>query len=365
MKKYFVLAACVGVALASCVNDEKLDVYEAKKEQQKVTFNSPVMGANSRVVLGEMTSPYSINETFNVFAVQHEGDYVNWDTHFTNEGGLFMDNLLVRYLPPAAAGEKGTWTSDDDYYWPVNKKVTFGAYSPTKVKEDVGEGKITYSSKGLKIEDFVVPEVSHQYDLMFSDLARSKHSSSGSSSADYDGVDINFKHALSSIRFKAKTASTLSAWIKEIKIISAHNKGTFEQNLNPSSSTGIHHTYGEPAWTRTSEVVDYMVYEEEEEDAQAITTALEPIGESLLLMPQPFSKDGTVVNLDAKISICYKVGSNPYETVEVDIHDLSDDWVMARRYTYTIVIGGNGTIQKITFAPSVEGWTDTGGTINI
>lgn len=357
MKRFIYLAACASLTLAGCVNDENLGIDEVQDVAKKITFSAPVVGANSRVIYGEMESPYNTEETFNVFAVKHAGNYTTWES-----GEQFMDDVMVA---SAEIDGKTTWVPEDDYFWPLNHTLTFGAYSPTQVGKEVGEGMITYSSAGLKIKDFTVPEIGKQYDLMYSDLARSKTSASGSSSSYYTGVDINFRHALSSIKFKAKKAGNFDAWIKKITIVGVYNKGTFEQAIDPSSSQTEAHTKGSPHWNRdTEQTVDYVVYEAATgEDGLKLTDEPVSIGHNLLLLPQIFS--GTLANANAKIRVDYKVGHNTANFVEPLISTLSEDWVMGRRYTYTIILGGSGEIQRITFAPSVENWTDAGGNLNI
>lgn len=372
MKRFLFLAACASLTLASCVNDERLDTIEVlKKDAKKVTFSAPVIGANSRAVEIE-GGAYPETETFNVYAVRHDGVFQGWDVHYAqNSNHYFMDDETVKHKV-SASGIK-TWETDKEYYWPIGKFVTFGAYSPSAVATEPTE--VGYNANGLYITDFEVPAIGHQYDLMFSRLAIGKTAGSGSSSATYSGVDIRFNHALSAIVFQAKVGGDYDAWIHKIELVDIHYKGNFSQGINSSESSSIQlQEFGNPVWSRTADLTNYVVYDKGTSEGILLSNTEQRINpESLLLLPQPFAKNvvdnpdtpedetlGATPVVEAKIRVTYKVGSNMPNSIEESIFDLTQHWALGTRYTYTIEIGTKGTIKKITFSPTVEDWLDDG-----
>lgn len=354
MKKHLVLAACVGVALTSCVNDEKLDVLSGSRA--RITFSSPVSGANTRTVYGEMTKPYSKIETFQVYGLQHVGNYAGtgWDT-----GDLMIKDKTVKYNDTYNGWE----TENETYFWPADKLMTFGAYSPTQVKTDVtsNSGTITYDETGLKITGFsVADDIAKQYDLMYSEVARNKNGSPTSATGGYNGVDINFHHALSSVNIYVKLADNVSSGaIRNVKIKGVKFKADFGQNVEWDSATsGTMHTKGAPAWTnRASETKDYTVLIDE---IQATNTPTRIHNTSMILLPQSF-----VGIAEAIIELDYKLAHNPWVNNEtVVINTLTQEWIMAKRYNYTVVIGGSG-VTPIYFAPSEVDWTNADAEIKL
>ena len=111
MKKFFLLFTLSSVALASCVNDESLDLTQQPK---KLSFEAPVMGTQSRAnYYGEIQGgDYPTDETFMVFAKMHIGDLTNWDNadNFWVEGDAKVTVLEVEY--------DGTqyWDTSTDHY---------------------------------------------------------------------------------------------------------------------------------------------------------------------------------------------------------------------------------------------------------
>lgn len=367
MKRFLFVAACASLTLAGCVNDERLDTNEVlRKEAKKVTFSAPVVGANSRAVLGEINT-YPTNETFNVYAVRHSGTFDGWDTHVQENNGYFMQNKIIGYNQ-----ETNCWESSDDYYWPIGKYVTFGAYSPTQLDTDFEVG---YNESGLFITNYQIPAVGSQYDVMFSNLAIGKNADSGNSEADYAGVDLLFNHALSSIKFTAKVSGNFEVWINKIEICNVAYKGNFTQGINSHDGTPTQQTFGNPVWTPENDLTNYVVYEKPAgaEKGIKLTADDQTLAENVLLLPQNFPalpaesddveqvEDEEVDDGYAKIKVYYQVGSNVENHVQKHIFPLSPFWAMGVRYVYNINIGGSGSIKKITFAPMVEPWKQTGG----
>ena len=126
MKRILLVATMASVALASCVKDESVDLTQQAK---KLSFETPVMSTQTRATnFGEIETTYPKNENFVVWAVRHTGNFTTWTAR-----SAFMSKVEVTYNSTA----KGWSNSSTDYYWPEDgDKLTFGAFSPTDVKNE-------------------------------------------------------------------------------------------------------------------------------------------------------------------------------------------------------------------------------------
>ena len=351
MKKVLLLAATAGIVLSSCVKNEPANTFGAS--DSKITFEAPAVGATTRAIPGEIDNSvaYPERETFNVWGWYHEGVYTNFAA---------LTNYMTQAdgKPVTVAKEGNTWAPATDYFWPKTGKLTFAAYSPADAA-----GTYTHTALGLQIEGFTVPAVGGQYDLMYSDRAYNRTSSdnnySGSATNTYDGVDIVFHHALSSIVFKVGTAEDYSTGadidfkIKSIKIKNVYGAGDFNETLTDGNGS----TTRTPAWTATGEAnVEYVAFTGEFAVPEDGTTYTEPTGAAdLILLPQSFESNTAAV---VEIVYTYETAASgaivATETFNLNSTTNAKAWEPNKRYTYRILFG----LDKITFAPIVENWED-------
>lgn len=356
MKKVLLLAATAGIVLSSCVKNEPADTFGAS--DSKITFEAPAVGATTRAVPGEIdnSAAYPERETFNVWGWYHEGDYTTFGA---------SDNAWTNYMtqadgkPVTVAKEGNTWAPATDYFWPKTGKLTFAAYSPADAA-----GTYTHTANGLQIAGFTVPAVGGQYDLMYSDRAYNRTSSDndykGSQTTNpYDGVDIVFHHALSSIVFKVGTKENYSTGadidfkIKSIKIKNVYGAGNFNETLTDGNGS----TTRTPAWKATGEAnVEYVAFTGEFAVPEDGTTYTEPTDAAdLILLPQSFERNTAAV---VEIAYTYKTAASAEiaatETFILKNSTNAKTWEPNKRYTYRIIFG----LDKITFAPIVENWED-------
>ena len=353
MKKSFLLAAFAGILLAGCTSDEQTEVATSRTDNP-IVFNSPIVNAQTRAVAGEqpVNGKYSTSESFHVYGVWSASDLATWGA-----ATPYMDTD-VKYREISTDIKQNYWASDVTYYWPKVGNLSFAAYSPAECS-----GTKSYGANGLTITDFTVDATTaNQYDLMYSERSLNRTSSSqlgsGVTATYKSGVDIQFKHALSSIKFQAKTSedySNTTIRIKKIEISGTCYKGTFSEQVTDGS------TYSStPGWAVINEPTanSYIAYE----DGTGIiisTSAQSVQSNDVILLPQTLP-DG------AQFTITYTIqsqGSNEItQTATQTIKDLTATWVMGKRYTYTIVF----TLHQIFFTPEVSAWEDkTGGDISI
>ena len=382
MKKSFLLAAFAGILLAGCTSDEQTEVATSRTDNP-IVFNSPIVNAQTRAVAGEqpVNGKYSTLEKFCVYAVQHIGDFQGW----ANGTQLYLDNLEVSYNANIVGTTKGGWEPPYPVYWPKTEeaKLTFAAYSPSAASEF----RLEYNSSGLSLTGFTPKSnVAEQYDLMYSSRSYNRTASrneltpgTGHTTNSYNGVDILFHHALSSINFKAKTAAIYPNTvikIQRITINNAYTKADFKENI---TNEDVDNFEREPYWSNFQTPTDYVVFNSET-DALS-TTATDPLGHPALLIPQKMDgTDESSAGQEIKVTVNYtiKVGNGTAvdQTGVVSfVHGNNDGyftdgtnkieaWEMGKRYTYTISIGLDNIIY---FSPEVDEWNkiNATGDINI
>lgn len=385
MKKSFLLAAFAGILLAGCTSDEQTEVATSRTDNP-IVFNSPIVNAQTRAVAGEQPKAdgkYSTSEKFRVYAVQHIGEFQGWTA---GETQLYLNNLEVSYN--ASINDNGTkkgWEPSFPVYWPKteNARLTFAAYSPS----DANEFNPVYNNTGLSFTGFTPKSnVAEQYDLMYSSRSYNRTASTNnlSSTTDhtgqsYDGVDILFHHALSSINFKAKTAANYSSTeikIQQITINNAYTKADFSENISVETETGF---ASSPEWSNFQTPRNYVVYDSE--TSALSTTATDLLGKPALLIPQKMDGSDASSNAEIKVTVNYTIkvggGEAVAQTGVVSFVNGNNNgyftdgngnnivaWEKGKRYTYTISIGLNNIIY---FSPEVDNWDDinASGDINI
>ena len=356
MKKSFLLAAFAGILLAGCTSDEQTEVATSRTDNP-IVFNSPIVNAQTRAVAGEqpVDGKYSTSESFHVYGVWSESNLVTWA-----EATKYMDaDVKYRKISPTDITQN-YWASDVTYYWPKVGKLSFAAYSPAECS-----GTKSYGPTGLTITGFTVDATTaNQYDLMYSErsLNRTNSSQLGSGvTATYKpGVDIQFKHALSSIKFQAKTSvdySNTIIRIKKIEIGGTYYKGTFNETVTDDASYT-----SSPSWNVDNDIITSNYVAFENETGTTINNTAQPVpvqSNDVILLPQTLP-DG------AQFTITYTIQSQGSieipQTATQKINALTATWEMGKRYTYTIVF----TLNQIFFTPEVSAWEDQpGGNIKI
>lgn len=384
MKTKLFLAAIAVIAMTGCVKEEKTGVTG----RTLVTFDSPVTSRNVNTkanVYGEMTDysygsqvtySYPREESFKIFAVQHEGDLTSWAsataTDFNGQA-LVYDNMVDSWAPK----------KDDNtyYYWPDNVKMSFAAVSPSDMEAVNASVTPAYAADGLTIADFTVPsDPAKHFDLMFSQRAANKTAANMNHTADaYSGIPLTFQHALTSIHFSLKkdVGVTEDITLMKITLKSAKNKGTFKENINEGTDASAY-VRGEngnvnPTWTVADSKEDsYVSFNGEilfPIEAQYVSslaaadgTTDGDVSHALLLMPQ------TLAN-DVVAEIQYKVDENvKTKTVQLNTYPADTpvtEWKLGYRYTYRLYYTTD-TEKKdiISFGPNTEDWYD-GGVIEV
>lgn len=345
MKKIVFMAIAVSMTITGCVKNEKTNGGAAAN--LKIGFEAPAVSGITRSsnVAGEISTPYPQAEHFSVYALYFDGNY----TAFA-DGNLYMDNAETAYN----AGDN-TWDTETAgglaYYWPNNGTLTFGAYSPSGAADDC---TVAWGATGFTFTNFTVnTNPALHYDLMFSERSYDRTSSTGGTT--YNGVDINFKHALSSVVYKVMATDEYKGHtitVTSIKLVNAYQTGTFNQNLADTDAAVTESA----AWSGQDN--ENTTGYEAVTANQALTTTAVSLNSPnpIIVLPQQLAHAGAN---NVSLDVTYIIDNGTAEVEQHSTIDISDgygltEFEMGKRYIFTLNFG----LDKITFSPEVEAWAD-------
>lgn len=362
MKKYFILAAIAITALASCTKDEP-----AQQDEQKITFATPVVGSLTRAdnyVAGEIGTNYDKSEKFTVY-----GWYCTENSFDPNKCQMYMNGISTHHDATinvdSDEGTQGAWVPDYIYYWPKNGKLTFSAFSPSYASNHV-EGLAFDAKTGFTFKEFTTQDdVTTHYDLLYSSRAYNKSTSLGEINTMYDGVDIQFHHALSSIVVNVKADKaypTGTIAVNEIWFENVYCTADFKENLKTGTETTSSQTAEWSNWSNEKTVTIGNTAITDLRDGTPVKFG------SALLIPQAYNHT-TDKEVTLKVKYTIKNGDNTTieQIAEFKLYTNSAsylgsvnggtattilNWAKGYRYTYNIAIG----LDQIYFAPSVDAW---------
>lgn len=327
--------------LCCCVKIEPIDQCHTSNE---VYFTSPIMSDATKAVTG-IIDTYPTDEKFVVYAKYSSSDFVSW-----TDGVTYMDAVETAYDNSANGWTTKKGSAGLNYYWPNSGKLTFAAYSPSDCPN------ASYGNDGLSVADFV----NEQYDLLYAPRAMNKTASSMTSGV-YDGVQLNFRHALSCVDFRVRNAANYEGskiYIKSVKILNAYKEGDFAENITDGSMYEA-----SPEWTDQKTETAYTFFEST--PGQLVTVETLPLGvqDCLLMIPQKLDHGSS------HVTIRLEYNDNGVDKVnDIDLvngfeggyfNDGTNEireWELGKKYTYTITFGK----YKIFFTPSVSAWEDSG-----
>lgn len=342
MKK-FLFAAAVSAALAGCVSNEAEITPNA---DSPITFAAPLVSSITRSATGEIANPYPDTEHFVVFAKLYDDNgYTDWAS-----GQWYIGDANGGVEVEYDATLSGWAPNGKSYYWPKNGSLTFYAYSPA----DYTTWKPAIANEQMTASGVVIPTTDHNVDLMYSKLAKDKKANddktgNNGTTAEYKGVELIFKHALSSIQFKVKTLAEYAdatIVLNKIELTNVNTTGDFVLENIDSDST--------PEWTSTTIPANYVAVESANQTVASTTaTAVDNTtgDNAMILLPQALT--------DVVAKVTYTLNGFEF-TTEIKLGTLSytgqdtAEWIAGKRYIYTIIF----SLDKIYFDPSVSNWED-------
>ena len=366
MKKSFLIAAMAGLAFVGCTES---DLDSSVKSQQAISFSAPAVRPNTKAA-EEIGVTYDKGLQFNVFGNWFTGDYTKF-----GESKTYINEATAVY---DATGN--TWyplNGGKYYYWPKNGTITFSAYSPAS---DKMKDAANITANGLTFTDYVVSNTNNSAmeDVLFSERAYNKVASTGSNNH-YAGVDIQFRHALSSIVFTAKMDKAYPGTQVRIKTITLSNvasKASFNQYLDdddakktklPTIAAGTGTSTNEAAWKDHSTYVAYSVdnsekiLENKDDAAPWYFCTTDGTAPAYYGAANNYRKSDFILipqNLDGvTLTIKYTIKTPDSEEIDqtfTKVFTSTAEWKMGYRYIYNIAIGFN----PITLAPMVTLYED-------
>ncbi len=242
---YFVAAA--SLALASCSNDETLDMGN----QKGISFRT-VAGLNSRVA--EVTQ--SNLKGMSVTAYENGAD----DAYFTD----------VNYT---REGQTNTFVSNPEYNWLRGKTLNFLALATSAdawtAAKTVTFDKTANTYKTVLTDYTPDADISKHQDLMIG-------TASGTENNAANGLDLTLRHILSQIEVRAKNTNAAYAYsIKGVRIVAVEGTGTYTSTeTTPWDLTG------------TSKVKYEVVYDDAKELTAEGMSVMKTEGDNAMLIPQ-------------------------------------------------------------------------------
>ena len=244
MKKLFYFAAAA-VALAACAKNEVVPVNSG--ENQEITFN---VAPKTKGTVPSTDPSYTVPST---------------DSRYFNEANHFVSYAYFRtdeHLWPGTDGKiyinaaeisfnkvERKWKAASTYYWPKSDKssLTFFAWSTNSDRTTLTDATVSCDSKsGISVSKYDVTK-NKTVDLLVADVAANKNANEDIYS--HNGVPTLFRHKLSYLIFKVKTATNYASAgkefaLKSIKILGVDSKGTYSQNATATNTDGSYNTDG-------------------------------------------------------------------------------------------------------------------------
>ena len=367
--------AVVATVFASCSNEEEL-ANVGKSESNAIRFAGISGLSDTR------TTPIGT----------HNLTSTNFDVmaFMSSDNALFMGGKHVSGVSDHGVKivyKTSAWDYDDPdkvAYWPTVGDVDFYAVSPAITDDIVFQGfayDMTSAAKTISyttVDEYNSKGTNH--DVMYAVTNGCNKENNGTMP-----VQMNFKHILSQVVFKAKTTSSiLEVDVENVKIHNFVHSGTFtlpagepamsDWKLSPAAK-GAYTVKLNAANVKTKNAV----------------VNLSDMNSPLIMIPQTLTKWRTStgaavsiqeaenakecyleISMKLKQNDSYLIGSaTEYKTVYVPF-DNATGWEPGKRYIYTLIFGGGyddqgePILSPITFDAATADWADAAGTdVNI
>lgn len=365
--------AVVATVFASCSNEEEL-ANVGKSESNAIRFAGISGLSDTRTTPIDTHNLTSTN--FDVMAFM------------SSDNALFMGGKHVSGVSDHGVKivyKTSAWDYDDPdkvAYWPTSGDVDFYAVSPAITDDLVLQGfayDMTSAAKTISystVDEYNSKGTNH--DVMYAVTKGRNKKNNGTKP-----VQMNFKHILSQVVFKAKTTSSiLEVDVENVKIHNFVHSGTFtlpagepamsDWKLSPAAK-GAYTVKLNAANVKTKNAV----------------VNLSDMDSPLMLIPQKLTKwstsAGTAVSIleadkakECYLEISMKLKQNDsyligsaaeYKTVYVPF-DNATEWEPGKRYIYTLIFGGGyddqgePILSPITFNAATADWADASADVN-
>lgn len=198
MKKIFLIGLTAAAMLASCSNDETVEMAQ----QKAISFSNAFVNNGTRSIVDPSFTTTSLND----FAVYG----------FTQKGQIFNGEKVSK---------GGTaWSYDNVQYWVPGNTYTFGAIAPHSVAGNVSNVTLPTGATKVEMEVAFTNKDADQVDL----LHAAPTQITGVTASYTNPVGMTFNHQLSKVKFSFENAvgAGYNVRVKDVKITDAYAKGT-------------------------------------------------------------------------------------------------------------------------------------------
>lgn len=371
--------AAVATLFASCSNEEEL-ANVSKSESNAIRF-AGISGLSDTRTTPIGTTNLTTTD-FDVMAFMSSDNALFMGGK--HEAGHSDQGVKIVYKTSA-------WDyADPDQmaYWPTAGDVDFYAVSPAMTDKLIYQGFAYDMTSTLKTITYATVdeynttsrETKTNHDVMYA-VAKGLNKTNNGTTA----VQMNFKHILSQVVFKAKTTSSiLEVDVENVKIHNFVHGGTFTlPEGEPAMSDWSPSPVAEGAYTVKLNAANVKT--------NNAVVNLSDMNSPMMLIPQKLTKWSTYsagtavpkneadgkkecyleISMKLKQNDSYLIGSAAeYKTVYVPF-DNATGWEPGKRYIYTLIFGGGyddqgePILSPITFNAATTDWVDaTGADVN-
>lgn len=203
MKKIFLIGLTAAAMLASCSNDETVEMAQ----QKAIGFSNAFVNNGTRSVV----DPSFTTSTLKDFAVYG----------FTQNGQIFNGEKVSK----GGAASTG-WSYDNVQYWVPGNTYTFGAIAPYSVAGNVSNVTLPTGATKVEMKVAFTNTDADQVDLLHA--APAQIAGTGVTATYTTPVSMTFNHQLSKVKFSFANAVGVdyNVKVKNVKITDAYKTGT-------------------------------------------------------------------------------------------------------------------------------------------
>lgn len=201
MKKIFLIGLTAAAMLASCSNDETVEMAQ----QKAISFSNAFVNNGTRSIVDPSFTTTSLND-FAVYGFTQNGQIFNGEK--VSKGGT------------ASTG----WSYNNVQYWVPGNTYTFGAIAPHSVAGNVSNVTLPTGATKVEMEVAFTNKDADQVDL----LHAAPTQITGVTASYTTPVSMTFNHQLSKVKFSFENAVGVDYNVKvsNVKITDAYKEGT-------------------------------------------------------------------------------------------------------------------------------------------
>lgn len=198
MKKIFLIGLTAAAMLASCSNDETVEMAQ----QKAISFSNAFVNNGTRSIV----DPSFNKDNLTDFAVYG----------FTQKGQIFNGEKVSK--------GGAAWSYDNVQYWVPGNTYTFGAIAPYSVAGNVSNVTLPEGATKVGMEVAFTNTDANQVDLLHAEPAQI----TGVTASYTEPVSMTFNHQLSKVKFSFQNSvgAGYNVKVSNVKITDAYEKGT-------------------------------------------------------------------------------------------------------------------------------------------